>query len=129
MRTGLLLAFCVCLACESTSLASPPSGNNPLSNQAAREDWVYPAYAGTKGLDAFLGRPIDPAGNRKGYVMTLGFGPGGSSTAASVFSPGEEYKVQVLLSRGESTRVTQDLFGLTSKIALETLSILFGSKQ
>ena len=74
-------------------------------------------------------RPIDPTGNRKGYVMTLGFGPGGSLTAASVFSPGEEYEVQVLLSRGESTRVTQDLFGLTSKIALETVSILFGSKQ
>jgi hypothetical protein len=84
---------------------------------------------GRKDAEIFTGRPIDPTGNRKGYVLTLGFGPGGSSTAASVFSPGQDYEVQVLLSRGESTRPVQDVFGLTSKIALEILSTLFGPSQ
>ena len=47
--------------------------------------------------DAFA-RPIDPKGGLKGYVIILGFGPGGSTYAASVFSPDQAYEVQVMLS-------------------------------
>jgi hypothetical protein len=86
-------------------------------------------FAGQKGVEVFFGQPIGPESHPIGYVMTLGFGPGGSATAASVFSPGQEYEVQVLLSQGGYAREVKDPFGLTSKIALEIKLALFGQMQ
>jgi hypothetical protein len=74
-------------------------------------------------------RPIDPKGGLKGYAMLLGFGPGGSAYAASVFSPGHAYEVQVLLSLSSNSRGVKDPEQFASKIALEIRSVLFGQGQ
>jgi hypothetical protein len=92
-------------------------------------DALREKFQGQKEVEVFFGRPIGLETNRKGYVMTLGFGPGGSLTAASVFSPNQEYEVQVLLSQGGYARGIKDPFELTGKIAMDIVSLLFGHRE
>jgi len=77
-----------------------------------------------------------------GYAMTLGIGPGGSSSAASVFSPNRQYEILVAVdisnygSRFHATEETKeyaqriwDPLPVISDVAIEIASLLFGSAQ
>jgi hypothetical protein len=85
-------------------------------------------FKGQSQTSSLAPRAVDPQGYRKGYVSILGLGPGGSMTAASVFSPDQAYEVQVLLSLGGSARGVKDPFGFAGKIAMEVVSVLFGQR-
>lgn len=77
-----------------------------------------------------------------GYAMALGIGPGGSSFAASVFSPDRQYEILVAVdisnygSRFHTTEETKDYaqriwdpLPVISDVALEIASLLFGAAQ
>jgi hypothetical protein len=102
-----------------------------------------------EGLDKQLDKPaenpsfhpIDGKG-LTGYVLTLGLGPGGSSSAASVFSPNRQYEILVAVdisnygSRFHATEETKDYaqrirspLPVISEVALEIASLLFAAPQ